>query len=295
MKRVYGSYTTPIQAASAVEELLKQGYSKSQIKVISNSSLGHEFRGVETIDMHKGGRDLDDDRSVWERIKDTFTFDEYNETYLDEDLDATEAQLVRDYKTNLDNGEIVVLVQGEAGGKGSFIGNRNIDETLLGMDRNVTRDRDTDIDRDLSDEDRVIKLKREELDIDKDTVEVGEVDIKKVVKQETKTIEVPIEKEEIIIERRPGTGTVTPGETIDDLGIFEKDNEIHIPIREERVEVSKKTVEGDEVVIKKEKHTEKKTIVENLKSEDIEVEGDGKVTRETTESERLRDKDKLDK
>lgn len=125
MKRVYGSYTTSIQAASAVEELLKQGYSRDQIKVISNKSLGNEFKGIETIDMHEGGgRDLDDNRSTWERIKDSFTFDEYDETYLEKDLDAFEASLVREYQSNLDKGETVILVQGEAGGKGTFIGNR---------------------------------------------------------------------------------------------------------------------------------------------------------------------------
>ena len=272
MKRVYGSYTTEVQAAAAVEELYKQGYTKRQIKVVSNKDLGSEFSGVNTVDA-----DGSDDRSAWQKIKDAFTFDEYDDNYLNSDLDSTESNLLNEYKTNLDKGEIIILVQGDVGGTGHFVGNRNVGAVDYDLDRDVTTDRNV-----LSDDERVIELKREELDIDKDSVEVGEVDIKKVVKTETKTIEVPIEKEEIVIERRPGTGSVTPGDTIDESGIFEKDNEIHIPIREERVDVTKRTVSGDDVVIKKEKHTENKTIVETVKSEDIEVEGDARVETDTT-------------
>lgn len=273
MKRVYGSYSTTVQAAAAIEELYKQGYTKRQIKVVSNKDLGHEFSDVKTIDAH------DDDRSLWQKIKDVFTFDEYDDNYWNDDLDSTESNLLNEYRSNLDNGEIVVLVQGEVGGTGNFLGNKTTHESLLGNDSV----KDYNLDRNVStDDERVIELKREELDIDKDTVEVGEVDIKKVVRQETKTIEVPIEKEEIVIERRPSTGTVAPGDIIEESGIFEKDNEIHIPIREERVEVTKKTVLDDEVVIKKEKHTENKTFVETVKSEDIEVEGDAKVKDDLT-------------
>lgn len=271
MKRVYGSYTTEVQAAAAVEELYKQGYTKRQIKVVSNKDLGSEFSGVNTVDA-----DGSDDRSAWQKIKDAFTFDEYDDNYLNSDLDSTESNLLNEYKTNLDKGEIIILVQGDVGGTGHFVGNTNAGAVDYDLDRDVTTDR-----RSVSDDERVIELKKEELDIEKDSVEVGEVDIKKVIKTETRTIEVPIEKEEIVIERRPGTGSVTPGDTIEESGIFEKDNEIHIPIREERVEVTKRTVSGDDVVIKKEKHTENKTIVETVKSEDIEVEGDARVEKST--------------
>ena len=273
MKRVYGSYTTEVQAAAAVEELYKQGYTKRQIKVVSNKDLGSAFSGVDTVDADNRA----DDRSAWQKIKDAFTFDEYDDNYLNSDLDSTESNLLNEYKTNLDKGEIIILVQGDVGGTGHFVGNRNVGAVDYDLDRDVTTDRNV-----VSDDERVIELKKEELDIDKDRVEVGEVDIKKVVKTETKTIEVPVEKEEIVIERRPGTGSVTPGDTIDEAGIFEKDNEIHIPISEERVDVTKRTVSGDDVVIKKEKHTENKTIVETVKSEDIEVEGDARVETDTT-------------
>ena len=52
---------------------------------------------------------------------------------------------------------------------------------------------------------------------------------------------------------------------------------IHIPIKEERVEVTKKTVVDDEVVIRKDKHKENQTVTETVKHEDIEVEGDAEV------------------
>lgn len=64
MKKVYGTYLSMIEARKAVDELLTQGYSNDEIKVVSN-----------------------------------------------QDLDKDEKVVLESYKTNLQAGEVIVLVE----------------------------------------------------------------------------------------------------------------------------------------------------------------------------------------
>nr|WP_269521757.1 YsnF/AvaK domain-containing protein [Bacillus sp. J33] len=54
---------------------------------------------------------------------------------------------------------------------------------------------------------------------------------------------------------------------------IEDDKTIRIPITEERVEVSKKPVVTDEVVVGKQKVQETQQVTENLKKEEVHLEG----------------------
>ena len=46
MKRVYGKYSTLMEARRVVEELLDKGYTQNQIKVVSNEDLGKNLSGT---------------------------------------------------------------------------------------------------------------------------------------------------------------------------------------------------------------------------------------------------------
>lgn len=67
MKKVYGSYVSTMEARRAVDELLTQGYSRDEIKVVSNQDLAREL------------------------------------SYMQDDIEK--------YKTNLQAGEVLVLVE----------------------------------------------------------------------------------------------------------------------------------------------------------------------------------------
>jgi uncharacterized protein (TIGR02271 family) len=78
-----------------------------------------------------------------------------------------------------------------------------------------------------------------------------------------------------VIERKSVAGQgAAPGEKA-----F-KEEEIHIPINEEEVKVTKHPVEKERVEVRKETHTDKKKISEELRSEDVEIEQTGEVQRE---------------
>ena len=59
-------------------------------------------------------------------------------------------------------------------------------------------------------EQRVIQLRREELQVSKQVVQVGEVRIHKRVITENQTFTVPVTREELVIERLPGAGPIAP-------------------------------------------------------------------------------------
>ena len=104
MKKLYGSYLSTMEARRAVDELLTQGYSRDEIKVVSNNDLGRDLNYMQD-DIEK------DDKNLWEKIKDAFTFDEYNDDYWEGNLDKDEKLVLEKYKTNLQAGETIVLVE----------------------------------------------------------------------------------------------------------------------------------------------------------------------------------------
>ena len=104
MKRVYGKYSTLMEARRVVEELLDKGYTQNQIKVVSNEDLGKNLSGVYNENQV-------DDRSLWEKIKDAFTFHEYDDDNWDRDLNDDDKKVVETYRNDLKNGAAIVLVE----------------------------------------------------------------------------------------------------------------------------------------------------------------------------------------
>jgi uncharacterized protein (TIGR02271 family) len=121
--------------------------------------------------------------------------------------------------------------------------------------------------------DRTIRLHEERLKVDKEQVRTGEVDVRKEVHTEHKSVTVPVEREEVVIERRPASGHAT-GEI--------KAEEIRIPVKEEKVNVSKETVVKEEVNVGKRKVQDTETVSGDVRVEELKVEekGDVKVRKE---------------
>jgi stress response protein YsnF len=78
---------------------------------------------------------------------------------------------------------------------------------------------------------RTVQAREEELRVRKQPVETGEVSISKEVHTEHKTIEVPVEREEVVVERHAPTGSRASSEPI------REGEKIRVPVREEQVHV----------------------------------------------------------
>lgn len=119
-----------------------------------------------------------------------------------------------------------------------------------------------------TDEQRTMELKEEELRVRKQAVESGEAIIRKEVTTEHKSIDVPVTKEEVVIERRPATGKKT-GEPL------EPGEEIRVPVMEEEVRVEKQPVVKEEVAIRKEKVQRTERVSGDVRKEELRVEREG--------------------
>nr|WP_245648228.1 YsnF/AvaK domain-containing protein [Paenibacillus borealis] len=120
------------------------------------------------------------------------------------------------------------------------------------------------------DEDRKLRLREEQLDVSKNKVQTGEVNVRKEIIEEQKTINVPVTHEEIVIERR----AVNNDSTAEPIGA---DETIRIPVSEEQVEVQKNTVVTGEVEIHKREVQGTEQVQDTVRREEARVDKSGEV------------------
>jgi uncharacterized protein (TIGR02271 family) len=121
-------------------------------------------------------------------------------------------------------------------------------------------------------EDASLQLHEEELDIAKDRVRTGEVTLHKDIVEEHKAVDVPVTHEEVIVERK----ALDHRHSDSPIG---KEETIHIPVSEERVEAGKHTEITGEVTAHKKPFKEMKHVDQKLKKEvaDVDVDGNPKT------------------
>ena len=110
-----------------------------------------------------------------------------------------------------------------------------------------------------------VPLIEERLNISKRDVTYKEATLTKEPVTETKTVEVPLTHEELVVERRPASESTTSASGLKPP-VTSKE-EIKIPLKKEEIEVIKQPYVKEEVVLKKRHVTETKTITEEVKSE----------------------------
>ncbi|HEY0828081.1 MAG TPA: YsnF/AvaK domain-containing protein [Bacilli bacterium] len=142
------------------------------------------------------------------------------------------------------------------------------------------KDKDVDVDVELTEDvettDRdKLRLREEQLDVSKRTVQTGEVKLRKDIIEEQQTVNVPVSHDEVVIERRTFTGEPT------DEAVGGEET-IRIPVSEERVNVDKHTVVTGEVSAKKRVIEETEQVKDTLKREkaSVELKGDTRVVDE---------------
>ena len=109
-------------------------------------------------------------------------------------------------------------------------------------------------------------LIEEKLNISKREVTYKEATLIKEPVTETKTVEVPVTHEELIVERRPPTEATTSQDELKSPVTTKE--EIKVPLKKEEIEVKKEPYVKEEIVIKKRHVAETKTITE-VKSEKL--------------------------
>jgi stress response protein YsnF len=142
-------------------------------------------------------------------------------------------------------------------------------------------------------EEGTLQLRKEELDINKNKVQTGEVILSKEVVEEQQTVNVPVTHQEVVIERRtlnnqPTDSQITSGSSSNsgsdsDSGsnscpdsIDSSNAEtIRIPVTEEKVDIGKHTVVTEEVSAYKRNIEETQQVQETIRREEAKVDKNG--------------------
>ncbi|PAT14377.1 photosystem reaction center subunit H [Corynebacterium sp. NML 120412] len=217
------------------------------------------------------------------RIEDAPDLDE-NGHLTTEDQDAfyrhyglTDTKDVTTYDTGRHAAAGTGAAAGAAGvaGAGAAAGEREVttDETARANAAAGTRENVADTDKD------AIIRSEEQLNVQKDRVESGQVRLRKYVVNETETVEVPVEREEVRVVREP----ITDADRANYDGKI-GEQEASVTLHEERVNVSKDSVPVEKVSLEKDTVQDTERVSEELRKERFDTDGvegvvDGKDTK----------------
>ncbi|MBJ7572212.1 YsnF/AvaK domain-containing protein [Bacillus halotolerans] len=262
-KSVVGVYETPQETIAVIEGLLTKGYDSDDISVVTNrrdtdyleSRTGTEVN--QTLEANDSNSE-----SFFDKLKDYFTMDDTGaHSKALSDLDISNDEIDK-YQEDLDDGKLLVAVDTDAD-LDATIDNGN---ALSGgfANPNETVDYTTK-------EEKTMPLREEQLKVDKEDIKTGEVEIGKEVKTEQRDIDVPVRHDEIYVERRPVDENTADAAPVNDS------ETVRVPIVEEKLEVTKKPVVTDEVVVGKRTVEENEHISETVKKEEPRLNKEGNV------------------
>ncbi|HEX6804763.1 MAG: YsnF/AvaK domain-containing protein [Acidobacteriaceae bacterium] len=262
--RVVAFFSRREDAYRALSDLKEAGLNSDQIGL----AVGHEGEASANTTSTR-----EYDLSFWQKVKDFFSGEDHHE-HTDFGDVASPMGWTDDryeyYQRGISSGGAVVTVTGD-----------RISEARTILQRDGADLRESGFESDSSGRsmraaglsgtqgERRIQLRGEMLRTHKERVQRGEVRLRKDVITENQNVQVPVTREELVIERTPGSGQVT--------GEIGRDEEIRVPLSEERVRVDKQPVVNEEVRVGKRQVQSNKEVSDKVRHEELRVEKQGDV------------------
>ncbi|KOS67110.1 hypothetical protein AEA09_14750 [Lysinibacillus contaminans] len=253
--KLYGVYNNEMELQEEMDRLRAQGYGEEDMYIVSNHN--------EQLSMYRGSTSYVNETkegSWWDRFKAFMMGEDLVRDQYFAQMGLTDEERNR-YYDELQAGKYLLYVDKHYG---SYFdeGTKN-----YGMNNVFARDYEK------MDEER-LALHEERLHVDKKRVQTGEVHVEKHVVEEQQTVEVPVEREEVYVERRPVDEEVrdVSVEARDGMAhAYEEEGRIHIPVTEERVEVTKKDVVTEEIIVGKRIVTDTETVSDTVRREEADI------------------------
>ena len=249
--KLIGTFELQAQVFKKIVELKEKGYREEDMYVVAKDRAN-----TETLQGKTKANISSDDQGSWkDKFKSVFT--SKDQTDISEDSTGS-----NDYEREIESGRILLYVD-------SDFANTYTGTATTGTEHT----RSTSAGRASGTDEESIRLHEERLNVDKERVQTGEVNVGKHVVEEEQSIEVPVEREEVYIERRPvneETDT-TKGGGLSGKDAYQDGDNIRIPVSEERVDVSKKEVVGEEIVVGKKKVKDTKHVSETVRREEADI------------------------
>lgn len=266
--RVIAFFRNKNDAYSAINHLRDAGFTSSEIGLMA----GSEYENTGTTSSRSS---IDrDHESFWQKVKDFFTGDSHDEDYdyreTSSDMNWSDDRADYYYQGINAGGALVSVTGARAQEARTILQNAGGDLRETGFEEWEGTSRAADD----VEGDRRIQLRGEILRTYKDRVQRGEVRLRKDVVTETKHVEVPVTREELVIERTPAAGQSRAGE----IGT---DEEIRVPLSEERVRTEKQPVVNEEVRVGKRAVQRTENVSDDVRHEELRVDKDGDVDVDT--------------
>jgi uncharacterized protein (TIGR02271 family) len=290
-KIVVGRYQDPTDVRATLQRLERDGYAREDITLYTNKSNLDQIEETEHIETVTDD-ERKADRSFWEKVKDMVSYDDPDREM---GRDASEEEFIAPFREYIRDGYTVIAVKNYRGDteETAEMQQQDLDEdpAVAPVAPVDTMEPTDEIDRQATSENEKIQLKEERVNVKKEEVQTGEVHVRKETIHDTEVIEVPVEREQIVVERRSvgdASANTVDSETEEDSESFT------IPIKEEKIIVEKEPVVTEEVEIKKERKEEVEHLTEDVRREEIDVDTTGRVGRKNTQS-TDRDMDEYDR
>ncbi|GAB3064274.1 DUF2382 domain-containing protein [Salinicoccus sesuvii] len=258
------SFTSETDLLGRIEHLKLNGVREDQMTVVTKKSL--EGTKLEHLNVNTRSTEVD----TWDRVVAWFA-DEDPETQVMQSMQLTPTEQ-EEYKSALMNGELLLHVNDDTI-------NATSDNARVASDSYTYRDEVGEYKQPASDvsggrsstgNEETMQLHEERLNIDKQNVKVGEVGIDKHVVTELQEFDVPVDREEVTVDRVPVEGAPT----IESYSRDDSDDEegvMRIPLTEERVRIIKEKVVTEEIVVRKKIVTNKEHISEEVRREEVDI------------------------
>lgn len=257
--KLVGTFELQAQVFKKIEELKEQGYREEDMYVVAKDGANIDTLQDKTRTNITSG---DKDSNWKDKFTNLFSSDDTERnSYRNVSDDDTHDS---DYGTHVENGRILLYVdQNFSGTSGSY----NTGSTT-GTGTDFSRSNATD-----STSEESLKLHEERLNVDKERVQTGEVNVGKHVVEEEQSIDVPVQREEVYVERRPVNDETGTGFT-EDRGTLGENDSIHVDVNEERLNVSKDDVVSEEIVVGKRKVKDTEHVSETVRREEADIDED---------------------
>jgi uncharacterized protein (TIGR02271 family) len=129
-----------------------------------------------------------------------------------------------------------------------------------------------------------VQLFGEVLRVHKERISRGEVRVRKDVMSENQTIEVPITREELVLER-----VAVPANTPATSANIGRGQEIRVPLSEDSVRLEKQPVVREEVLVGKREVADVARVGDDVRHEELRVDSDAETPKRTAIGEELPD------
>lgn len=262
---VVGVFDERAMAERAVDQLQQAGFSDDQISFSAhNTSTGGIFSGLKNLFTGRG--------SDTDNVVDDLTgmgMPEEDAQYYHQQYESGRSIVAVTGGSRMEEAASILARYGAYGANGGTTQTTNARSSVNTATEQRLADTTSAANTTDMGEQR-IQLREEQLQIYKQPVQVGEVNLRKKVVTDQQTINVPVNREEVFIERQPGSGQVA------DTPIGE-DETIRVPLSKEQVNVAKQVVATEEVKIGKRQVQGTKQVSDTVQREEAHIEREGNV------------------